>query len=97
MYLIYKGIVIKENDGLHISFNKFDLVDFSALAVYLESLIEKDNIRVYCKKGDKSIWVYFDKKFSNGSRGSFEKAMWIFKTLHALITDITKVVERVSN
>ncbi|SHJ63799.1 hypothetical protein SAMN04487911_12840 [Arenibacter nanhaiticus] len=93
----YKGISIKHSNGLYISFKHFDLVEFYALSIYLESRIKQEDIRVYCKEYDKSIWVYFDKKFTEGSKGDFEKAMWTFKIIDNLIKDITNVVIKVGS
>ncbi|MBF8149258.1 hypothetical protein ITJ86_05085 [Winogradskyella sp. F6397] len=91
----YKGISISINDGLYVDLKHFDLVEFSSLAIYLESRIKTEDIRLYHKTSNKSISFYFYKKFSEGSKGEFEKAMWTFKVIEKLVDNIKHVVDRI--
>jgi hypothetical protein len=97
----YKGISIKHDNGLYVNLKKFDIVEFTALATYLEPRIKQEDIDVYYTERDKTISYYFYKEFNGGNKGEFEKAMWTFKIIENLINNLVslrnKILEIESN
>lgn len=90
----FKGINITILKNFIFSLKMFEEVDINALKTYLKPRFSYDQTRFYYNKN--SFSVYLDKTFTNGPKGSFEKAMWQFEVLQFVIDNIEKMMKEIN-